>query len=102
MTPLFFSCTCALAIALFGCARKAHGDIFDSSSRNDSLDNVEVLNEQLLSPKLIHDNNLLFLAAEAERDASMDYALKVQNNYWLLHKGRPSESEAIPFRVFSH
>ncbi len=62
--------------------------------------NFSVLESQVIPIYLMMDNEKLFMAAEAEKDGSMDMMNRIMNNEWLAHRGQLNGSDMRVLKTF--
>ncbi len=86
-----------LATYLFCCnTYSAEGEFFLDQFEDYGIEASD-FDKMQITPTRLMENKTLFLAAQAERDTSMNMSLRLINNRWLLEEGDSSFSgpEAI-------
>lgn len=74
--------------------------VYDDFAQMGGVEQFNMLESQLIPVYLMIDNNKLFMAAEAEKDASMNMMNRIMNNQWLAHRGQLNKSDTRVLRSF--
>ncbi|VUD68991.1 hypothetical protein TDB9533_04354 [Thalassocella blandensis] len=100
-----FKLLCLMALLLSACRAfcdfyQSHTGFHDELEQLGGVEHFNVLESQLIPVYLMMDNNKLFLAAAAEKDASMTMMNRIMNNQWLAHRGQLNKSDTRALRAF--